>query len=116
MTTRTKPRQRRRLEVLFGGKLPAFTADVSASGLCAEMPQVFLPGSIVDGAVRLETVDYPFRGEVAWAKPGNPMGSVASRIGIRFQRVGDEFLSALGANLRHRVPRRPMPRRKLRPK
>ncbi len=100
-----RPRQRRKLEVTFGGKLPAVTADVSATGLCAELPQVFLPGSMVDGTLKLEGRDYPFIGTVAWAEPGNPMLSVNSRVGVHFLQISEEFVTAFRSSLRHRVQR-----------
>lgn len=104
-TRRLRPRQRRRLEVLLGGKLPAVTADVSPGGLCAELPQVFLPGSLVQGSVRISEQEFPFLGQVAWAKPGNPMLEVRSRVGIRFLQIGEEFLAVYRRDVRHRVRR-----------
>ncbi|MBI3186131.1 MAG: PilZ domain-containing protein [Myxococcales bacterium] len=73
-----------RLPVSLGGRLPALTADVSAAGLQLELPQVFLPGAQVHGYVLHEEAELPFRGEVAWARPGNPEQSLYSAVGVKF--------------------------------
>jgi PilZ domain len=93
-------RDLRRLKVHLGGRLHAFTADVSPSGFCAELMQVFLPGSLVHGTIEVGAESYPFRGEVAWARPGNPMASVRSRIGVRFLTVPDELFGERAAGKR----------------
>jgi hypothetical protein len=73
-----------RLPVSLGGRLPAITADVSSAGCRLELPQVFIPGSLVHGYVLHGEKELPFRGEVVWAKPGDPRASVYSAQGIRF--------------------------------
>ena len=83
-TRRTSLRRSFRLPLSLGRKLPALTADVSRGGFSAELPQVFMPGSQVDGYFLLDDKEVPFRGWVAWAIPGNPMASVFSQIGVRF--------------------------------
>ena len=103
--TRTLPRQRRRLEVSFGGRLPAVTADVSMGGFCAEMPGVFLPGSIVHGLVKMGDRVFPFAGEVAWARAGNPQASLHSQFGVRFTHVAKDLLHQLRDEPRSRVKR-----------
>ena len=103
-TRRTTLRRSLRLPLSLGRKLPALTADVSRGGFSAELPQVFLPGSNVDGYFLLNDEEIPFRGYVAWAIPGNPMASVFSQIGVRFTGV-PEGLKAVFAKLEKR-PRR----------
>jgi hypothetical protein len=76
-----------RLPVSLGGKLPALTADVSSSGCRLELPQVFLPGSQVHGYVLHGDDELPFRGQVVWARPGDPRASTYSAQGIRFTHV-----------------------------
>ena len=90
MTThRTTLRRSLRLPLSLGRKLPALTADVSRGGFSAELPQVFLPGSQVDGYFLVDDKEVAFRGWVAWAIPGNPMASVFSQIGVRFTEMPD---------------------------
>lgn len=88
---RKLPRHRRRLTVSLGDRLPALTADVSAGGFCAEMPQVFVPGAPVHGTILLGTQEVPFKGEVTWAKPGDPRANTRSRFGVRFTEVSPQF-------------------------
>lgn len=89
---RLSARLRRRLRVSLGGKLPAVTANVSRQGFCAEMSGVFLPGSQVHGELEVGGKRYPFKGEVAWARAGDPRLSVASRFGVRFTEIAADFL------------------------
>lgn len=77
--------------VTLGHRLPAITADVSSGGFCAEMSQVFLPGSVVHGTIALGDHEVPFKGEVTWAKPGDPRASTRSRFGVRFTEIRDDF-------------------------
>ncbi len=86
-TRRTTLRRSFRLPLSLGRRLPALTADVSRGGFSAELPQVFVPGSKVDGYFLLEDREVAFRGTVAWAVPGNPQAQVFSRIGVRFDAV-----------------------------
>lgn len=88
---RASPRHRRRLMVSLGNRLPAFTADVSSGGFCAEMPAVFLPGSQVHGTLSLGDHEIPFKGEVTWAKAGDPRTSTRSRFGVRFTDISRDF-------------------------
>lgn len=88
----------------LGSKLPAFTADVSSGGFCAEMPGVFLPGSLVHGTIALGDHEVPFRGEVTWARAGDPRTSTRSRFGVRFTEVPREFADVFSrAEVRHLV-------------
>lgn len=64
--------------------MPALTADVSRGGFAAELPQVFVPGSQVDGYFLVNETEVAFRGTVQWATAGNPQASIFSRIGVRF--------------------------------
>ena len=94
-TRRTSLRRSFRLPLSLGRKLPALTADVSRGGFSAELPQVFLPGSQVDGYFLLDDKEVAFRGWVAWAIPGNPMASVFSQIGVRFSEVPEGLKGVL---------------------
>jgi hypothetical protein len=81
---RAEPRRRRLLKLSLGGKVSAVTTDVSPGGFAALLDPVFIPGSVVHGTVQLEGEWLPFRGEVAWARPGNPERKTRSRIGVKF--------------------------------
>ena len=85
------PRQRKRLKISLGGKLPAFTADVSPGGFAAEMMQVPRPGTTVHGSITLCQQEFPFTGEVTWALAGEPRMSLRGRVGIRFTGIANEF-------------------------
>lgn len=91
MNKRFVPRQRRRLKLSLGGKLPAFTADVSPGGIAVEMMNVPRPGSTVHGTLTLEGREFPFTGEVSWARIGDPRLSVRGRAGIRFTGIDNAF-------------------------
>ena len=86
-TRRTTLRRSFRLPLSLGRRIPALTADVSRGGFSAELSQVFLPGSVVDGFFLVDDDEVPFKGVVAWAEPGNPQASMASRIGVRFEQL-----------------------------
>ena len=110
MMRRQTIRRSVRLPLSLGRRLPALSADVSRGGFQAELPQVFLPGSRVDGYFLVGEGEVPFSGTVAWAQPGNPQLSVFSRIGVRFDVV-PEGLKTLFAKVDRR-PRRLKPRAK----
>ena len=93
------PRQRRRLKISLGGKLPAFTADVSPGGFSAEMMQVLRPGLQVHGAITLAGKEFPFTGEVSWARAGDPRMSVRGRVGVRFTGIANEFFELFRSEL-----------------
>jgi hypothetical protein len=85
MTTRRETLRRSyRLPLSLGRKVPALTADVSRGGFSAELSQVFLPGSTIDGYFLVDGDEVTFKGHVVWAQAGNPMLSLSSRIGVRF--------------------------------
>ena len=91
MNRRFIPRQRRRLKISLGGKLPAFTADVSPGGFAAEMMQVPRPGTTLHGCITLDGREFPFTGEVSWALAGDPRMSVRGKVGVRFTGIANEF-------------------------
>ena len=91
MNKRVLPRFRRRLKLSLGGKLPAFTADVSPQGFAAEVMHVLRPGTTVHGAITLEGREFPFTGQVCWAKSGDPRMSVRGRFGVRFTGIANDF-------------------------
>ena len=85
------PRERRRLKIALGGRLPAFTADVSPGGFACEMMHVPRPGTTLHGSITLESRELPFTGEVTWAQAGDPRMSVRGRVGVRFTGIAPEF-------------------------
>ena len=90
MTTRREPPRRSyRLPLSLGRRVPALTADVSRGGFSAELSQVFLPGSVIDGYFLVDNEEVAFKGHVVWAQAGNPMLSLSSRIGVRFDLTPD---------------------------
>lgn len=111
MTTRRETLRRNyRLPMSLGRKLPAITADVSRGGFQAELSQVFMPGSRIDGYFLVDDVEVPFSGHVAWAQAGNPMLSVFSRIGVRFDQTPQglrELFTRLDARPRKLAAKKP---------
>ena len=74
----------RQVTLMLAGRLPAQTVDLGPTGFCAQMAQVFLPGSRVHGSLKINGDDIPFEGEVAWASPGDLRARALSRFGVRF--------------------------------
>ncbi len=91
MNKRLLPRLRRRLKLTLGGKMPAFTADVSPQGFAVEVMRIAKPGAEVSGSISLEGEDFPFTGRVTWAKAGDPRMSVRGRFGVRFTGIANRF-------------------------
>ncbi|MBI3186143.1 MAG: PilZ domain-containing protein [Myxococcales bacterium] len=91
MNKRFVPRQRRRLKVALGGRLPAFTADVSPGGFSFETMRVARPGTQLHGSLTLEGREFDFTGEVTWAFSGDPRLSVRGRVGVRFTGISNDF-------------------------
>ena len=85
------PRQRRRLKVSLGGRLPSFTADVSPGGFACEMMNVPRPGTMVHGSLTFDSQEFPFTGEVSWAQAGDPRLSLRGRVGVRFTGIANDF-------------------------
>jgi hypothetical protein len=82
-TARQSVRHRRRLRATLGST-PVFTADVGPGGFSAELIRVQPPGTPVQGSIRVNGDDLAFRGEIAWAKAGEPRLGLRGRIGVRF--------------------------------
>ncbi len=99
-TLRIDRRLGRWLSVTFGRRLRAVTVDASASGFCAEMEAVFLPGSRVEGDIQVRERVFPFRGTVAWARPGSRLRAQRSMVGVFFDEIADDFHRCLTAPLR----------------
>lgn len=91
MNHRTFQRLRRRLRLSLGGKLPAFTADVSPGGFSAEMMQIPRPGTTVLGSLTLGGKEFTFTGLVRWAERGEPGLALRGKIGVRFTGIANEF-------------------------
>ena len=91
------PRQRRRLKISLGGRLPAFTADVSPGGFSAELMHVLRPGTTVHGTIALADQSFDFTGQVTWAQAGEPRMSLRGRMGVRFTGIPNAFFEAYRA-------------------
>ncbi|MBX7114364.1 MAG: PilZ domain-containing protein [Myxococcaceae bacterium] len=91
MNKRFVPRLKRRLKISLGGRLPAFTADVSPGGFAVEAMQVMKVGSTVQGALTMEGREFAFTGKVTWAAYGEPRLSLRGRFGVRFTGIANEF-------------------------
>lgn len=93
---RLLPRQRRRLRVALG-KVALFTADVGPGGFSAEMMHVLPPGTNVSGSISLGAHEFPFTGQVVWAKAGEPRLTQRGRIGVKFTGIENRFFTAFSA-------------------
>ena len=91
MNKRLLPRLRKRLKLSLGGKLPAFTSDVSAYGFSAELMRTMRPGSTVQGCITLADQEFPFTGVVQWSKAAEPRLSARGRFGVRFTGIANAF-------------------------
>lgn len=98
MNKRLLPRLRRRLKISLGGKLPAFTADVSPQGFAVEAMHIMKPGAPVQGSITLNGSEFQFTGQVCWAKSGEPRLSVRGRFGIRFTGIANAFFEQFQSN------------------
>jgi hypothetical protein len=85
------PRQRRRFKITLGGRLPAFTADLSPGGFSCDLMQVPRPGTTVRGSITFAEREFEFTGEVSWARAGDPRLSLRGRVGVRFTGIANEF-------------------------
>jgi PilZ domain len=92
---RRSVRHRRRIRATVG-TTPVFTADVGPGGFSAELMRVQAPGTVVQGSIRLDGLDVPYDGEIAWAKAGAPHLSLRGRVGVRFTRLPEAARAVLG--------------------
>lgn len=90
---RFMPRQRRRLRINLGGRLPAMTADVSPGGFSVEMAHAPRVGATVAGSISIAEHSYDFTGQVSWVLAGDPRLSLRARVGVRFTGVAPEFFA-----------------------
>jgi hypothetical protein len=84
------PRQRRRLRLTIGER-GAFTVDVSPGGFCVELPAAIKPGTQISGKLAVDEREFPFTGEVRWARAGEPRLGIRARIGVRFTGIDNAF-------------------------
>ncbi len=91
-----KVRFRQRFPVTVG-PMTAFTVNLGAGGFCTELLRVLLPGTAVEGAIRVRNQEYPYSGRVAWVREGSPRLNVRGRMGIRFLSVAPEFEALLAS-------------------
>lgn len=87
MTIRKDARVALRLPISIGRRRAALSADVSDGGFRLETTSLLSPGSRVDGYVLHGDKELTWKGEVAWARPGNPMASTWHEVGVRFTWV-----------------------------
>jgi hypothetical protein len=86
-TPRSDSRAVVRLPISIGRKQAALSADLSHGGFRLETPQLLAPGQLVEGYVLHGNKELAWKGQVAWARPGNPMASVWHEVGVRFTHV-----------------------------
>lgn len=89
-----------RLPVSVARQAAALTADISDHGVCLELFQPMRIGAEVDGFVLHGDRELPFKGQVAWAKPGNPMASLFGTMGVRFTWVSPGLRALLSIEQR----------------
>ncbi len=94
MTDRNSARHKRRIRVTIG-TAPVMTLDIGAGGFAAELMRVLPVGSKVTGIIRLRGADAPYRGEVAWNKPGDARIQMRGRMGVRFTELPPEAAKLL---------------------
>ncbi|MFT3839712.1 MAG: PilZ domain-containing protein [Myxococcaceae bacterium] len=91
MNKRTLPRLRKRLKLTLGGRLPAFTSDVSPFGFSAEVMRTVRPGTTVHGSITLGDTEFPFTGTVRWSKAAEPRLQSRGRFGVTFTGIANAF-------------------------
>jgi hypothetical protein len=89
-----------RLPVSIARQAAALTADISDQGVCLELFQPMRIGAEVDGFVLHGERELTFKGEVAWAKPGNPMASLFGTMGVKFTWVSPGLRALLSIEQR----------------
>jgi hypothetical protein len=87
MTNRQDTRVNLRLPISIGRRQAALSADVSHGGFRLETPSLLSPGSRVEGFVLHGDKELSWKGEVTWARAGNPMASTWHEVGVRFTWV-----------------------------
>ncbi|MFN0062964.1 MAG: PilZ domain-containing protein [Myxococcaceae bacterium] len=94
---RTRHRARRRLKVNIG-QTTGFTVDTNGTGLSMETSKALTPGTQVSGVVFIDSRQFPFTGEVRWARAGNPHAGILARMGIAFRDPSPELVAATAAS------------------
>lgn len=102
MTTRKDARVGLRLPISIGRRQAALSADVSGGGFRLETMSLLSVGSRVDGYVLHGDKELSWKGEVAWARPGNPMASTWHEVGVRFTWVSPGLRALLSMRCRGR--------------
>ncbi len=87
---RRLPRVEHRARVALG-KTALFTLDLSPGGFCAELLHPLAPGTPVAGSLALGMRDFPFTGQVVWAREGDARRTRRGRIGVRFTGIENRF-------------------------
>ncbi len=99
MNKRTLPRLRKRLKLSLGGRLPAFTSDVSPFGFSAELMRTVRPGTTVHGSITVADTEFPFTGVVRWSKAAEPRLQARGRFGVRFTGIANAFFELFQRHL-----------------
>jgi hypothetical protein len=94
---RSTPRHRRRIRASLG-TTPVFTADISAGGFSAEILRTPVPGTPVDGIIRLNGIEVHYAGTVVWTKAGSARLNLRGRIGVRFTSLPPSAAKLLAAD------------------
>jgi hypothetical protein len=87
---RSLNRQRKRLRVLIANAT-AFTIDISPGGFCVELMHVQKPGTDVTGTLSMGEQNFPFTGQVAWARSGDMRLNQRGRMGIRLTGIENSY-------------------------
>lgn len=86
-TPRRDARAAVRLPISIGRRQAALSADLSHGGFRLETPKLLAPGTPLEGYVLHGQKELPWRGEVTWARAGDPMASTWHELGVRFTFV-----------------------------
>jgi hypothetical protein len=85
------------LPVSIERRAAALCSDLSDRGFCLEVPfATFEQGRAIKGYVLMGAKELNFHGTVAWVKPGNPMTSMWSTMGVVFTQVSPGLRALIG--------------------
>lgn len=91
------------LPVSIERRAAALCSDLSDEGFCLEVPfATFEAGRAIKGYVLMGNKELGFNGTVAWVKPGNPMTSMWSTMGVRFTEVSTGLRALIGIERKRR--------------
>jgi hypothetical protein len=90
MNARAMPRLKKRLKLWLAESL-AFTADVSATGFAIDLVRALKPGAMVHGRLEVDGVQWPFTGQVRWARAPEPRLQERGKAGVRLTGIEPAF-------------------------